>query len=140
MLYLFFSCLAKTNKDTVRVDSKDNIYVAHAVRYIQNHYSEPIRIDDIARYVGLNRSYLSTLFKKHTGLSPLKFLQNFRITRAAHLLSMTQLSIASIAFSCGYQEPESFHKIFRKSTGLSPSQYRLRERSKTDANRQKQNL
>lgn len=140
MLYLFFSCLAKTNKDAICINSKDNIYVAHTIRYIQNHYSEPIRIDEIAQYVGLNRSYLSTLFKKHTGLSPLKYLQNFRVTRAAHLLSMTQLSIASIAFSCGYQEPESFHKIFRQFTGLSPSQYRLQEQSKSDANRQKWNL
>ena len=59
------------------------------------------------------------------------------MTKAAHLLSMTQLSIASIAFSCGYQEPEAFHKIFRQTTGLSPSQYRIREQSKTQENRRK---
>lgn len=139
MLYLFFSCLAKANKDDSGVKSQDNIYITHAIRYIQNHYSESIRIEEIARYVGLNRSYLSTLFKKHTGLSPLKYLQNFRLTKAAHLLSMTQLSIASIAFSCGYQEPESFHKIFRQTTGLSPSQYRIQEQSKSDENRSKSN-
>ncbi len=137
MLYLFFSCLAKANRDAINCDSKDNVYVSHAIQYIQNHYSEPLRIEEIARYVGLNRSYLSTLFKKHTGLSPLKYLQNFRMTKAAHLLSMTQLSIASIAFSCGYQEPEAFHKIFRQTTGLSPSQYRIREQSKTQENRRK---
>ena len=139
MLYLFFSCLAKSNKENAHFDSKDNIYVMHAIRYIQNHYSEPLHIEEIARYVGLNRSYLSTLFKKHTGLSPLKYLQNFRLTKAAYLLSMTQLSIASIAFSCGYQEPESFHKIFRKTTGLSPGKYRIQEQSKSDDNRKKCN-
>lgn len=139
MLYLFFSCLAKSNKENAHFYSKDNIYVMHAIRYIQNHYSEPLHIEEIARYVGLNRSYLSTLFKKHTGLSPLKYLQNFRLTKAAYLLSMTQLSIASIAFSCGYQEPESFHKIFRKTTGLSPGKYRIQEQSKSDDNRKKCN-
>lgn len=137
MLYLFFSCLAKANKDSTNFESRGNVYVAHAIRYIQNHYSEPFRIDELARYVGLNRSYLSTLFKKHTGLSPLKYLQTFRLTKAAHLLSMTQLSIASIAFSCGYQEPESFHKIFRQTTGLSPTQYRVQEQSRSDDNRRK---
>ena len=137
MLYLFFSCLAKTNKASIPCHTKDNIYITHAVRYIQNHYSEPLHIEDIAHYVGLNRSYLSTLFKKHTGLSPMKYLQNFRLTKAAHLLSMTQLSISSIAFSCGYQEPEAFHKIFRQMTGLSPSKYRMQEQLKTEDNRKK---
>lgn len=139
MLYLFFSCLTKANKSSINFESRGNVYVAHAIRYIQNHYSEPIRIEELARYVGLNRSYLSTLFKKHTGLSPLKYLQTFRLTKAAHLLSMTQLSIASIAFSCGYQEPESFHKIFRQTTGLSPTQYRVKEQSRSDDNRKKFN-
>ncbi len=141
MLYLFFSCLAKANKDNVNDnESRDNIYVMQAIRYIQNHYSETtLRIDELARYVGLNRSYLSTLFKKCTGLSPLKYLQTFRLTKAAHLLSMTQLSIASIAFSCGYQEPESFHKVFRQTTGLSPSKYRIQEQSKSEDNRHKFN-
>lgn len=139
MLYLFFSCLAKANKEHTGERPKDNVYVMHAIRYIQNHYSEPLQIEELARYVGLNRSYLSTLFKKHTGLSPIKYLQTFRMTKAAHLLSMTQLSIASIAFSCGYQEPESFHKIFRQTTGLSPSKYRIQEQSKSEDNRRKLN-
>lgn len=140
MLYLFFSSLTKANKDNSDFNSNDNVYIMHAIRYIQNHYSEPLRVEEIADYVGLNRSYLSTLFKKYTGLSPVKYLQTFRMTKAAHLLSMTQLSIASIAFSCGYQEPESFHKIFRQTTGLSPSQYRIQEQSKSDDNRQKSDL
>ncbi len=78
MLYLFFSCLTKANKSSINFESRGNVYVAHAIRYIQNHYSEPIRIEELARYVGLNRSYLSTLFKKHTGLSPLKYLQTHK--------------------------------------------------------------
>ncbi len=140
MLYLLFSCLVKTNKTAIPYSTKDNVYVMYAIRYIQNHYSEPLRIDELARYVGLNRSYLSTLFKKYTGLSPIKYLQNFRLTKAAHLLSMTQLSIASIAVSCGYQEPEAFYKVFRQATGLSPSKYRIQEQSKTEDNRKRWNV
>ena len=139
MLYLFFSCLAKANTDKDHRAPNENLYVAHAIRYIQNHYSESLQIEELARYVGLNRSYLSTLFKKHTGLSPIKYLQTFRLTKAAHLLSMTQLSIASIAFSCGYQEPEAFCKAFRQLSGISPSKYRVQEQAKTDANRRKSN-
>lgn len=139
MLYFIFSCLSRANTDKEHHTPNENLYVTHAIRYIQNHYSESMQIEEIARYVGLNRSYLSTLFKEHTGLSPLKYLQTFRLTKAAHLLSMTQLSIASIAFSCGYHEPEAFCKAFRQLSGISPTKYRVQEQTKTDANRRKSN-
>ena len=57
------------------------------------------------------------------------------MTRAAQLLAMTQLPIAAVAFSCGYQEPEAFHKAFKQRMGLSPSQYRAQERSGTQQDR-----
>ncbi|MCI9485402.1 MAG: AraC family transcriptional regulator [Lachnospiraceae bacterium] len=136
MLMLFFSTLAQSKRSTM-ADHSENAYVAQVIRYIQDCYHEPLRVEDMARYVGLNRSYLSTLFKKHTGLSPIKYLQTFRMTRAAHLLSLTKLPITAIAYSCGYQETESFHKIFKQHTGLSPKQYRIQEQNKTVENREK---
>ncbi len=136
MLMLFFSTLAQSKRSTM-ADHSENAYVAQVIRYIQDCYHEPLRVEDMARYVGLNRSYLSTLFKKYTGLSPIKYLQTFRMTRAAHLLSLTKLPITAIAYSCGYQETESFHKIFKQHTGLSPKQYRIQEQNKTVENREK---
>ena len=139
MLLLFFSALAQTEREVV-ADQPENVYVVQAIRYIQDCYHEPLRVEDIARYVELNRSYLSTLFKKYTGLSPIKYLQTFRMTRAAHLLSMTQLPVTAVAYSCGYQETASFHKIFKQHTGLSPNRYRLQEQAKTAANRENLSL
>lgn len=136
MLMLFFSALAQSKRSSM-ADHSENAYVAQVIRYIQDCYHEPLRVEDMARYVGLNRSYLSTLFKKYTGLSPIKYLQTFRMTRAAHLLSLTQLPVTAIAYSCGYQETEFFHKIFKQHTGLSPKQYRIQEQSKTVENREK---
>lgn len=134
MLLLFFSVVAEARREAI-ADHTENAYVAQAIRFIQDRYHEPLRVEDIARYVGLNRSYLSTLFKKYTGLSPIKYLQTFRITRAAHLLSLTQMPVAAVAYSCGYQEVESFHKIFKQHTGLSPGRYRSQEQFKTKENR-----
>ena len=139
MLLLFFSALAQTEHEVV-VGQPENVYVVQAIRYIQDCYHEPLRVEDIARYVGLNRSYLSTLFKKYTGLSPIKYLQAFRMTRAAHLLSLTHLPVTAVAYSWGYQEPASFHKIFKQHTGLSPNRYRLQEQAKTAANRENLSL
>ena len=135
MMLLFFSALAQSKRNVV-ADRSENAYVAQAIRYIQDCYHEPLLVEDIARYVGLNRSYLSNLFKKYTGLSPIKYLQTFRMTRAAHLLSLTQLPVSAVAYSCGYQETESFHKIFKQHTGLSPKRYRAQEQAKTKTNRE----
>ena len=95
--------------------------------YIQNHYSYPLQVGEIADYVGINRSYLYTLFKEQSGMSPKEYLTNFRITRAAQLLEITELSIESVAMSCGYQNTLGFSKIFKARMGVAPSVYKKRK-------------
>ncbi len=136
MLLLFFSALAQADRSPVPGHA-ENAYVEQAMRYIQDNYHDPLRVEDIARYVGINRSYLSVLFKKYAGLSPIQYLQTFRMTRAAQLLAVTDLPIAAVAFSCGYQEPEAFHKAFKQKMGLSPGRYRTQARSDTELSRSK---
>lgn len=133
MLYLFLSVIAESQQDKIDTIS-GNTYVNHAVTYIQNHYSMPVTIQEISDYVGVNRSYLSTLFKEYTGMSPIKYLQNFRVTRAQHMLRVTDLPIESIALSCGYQSTEAFHKIFRQIVGMSPKIFRNEHRERTIMN------
>ena len=122
-LYHFLSCIAASNKDILpKTDESD--YVNQAVTYIQNHITEPVQVEEIARYVGLNRSYLSTLFRKKTGYSPIQYIQNARITKAKHLLESSRIPVSAIAFSCGYQKPESLIRLFRQRYGVSPAVYR----------------
>ena len=125
MLYLFLSTIADSQKQEANLPlTTANDHISHAISYIHGHINEPVTVEEIAGYVGLNRSYLSALFKKHTGLSPLQYIQTSRITKAEHMLQSSNLSIAAIANSCGYQNPESFMKIFKRSFGVSPSAYR----------------
>ena len=135
MLYLFLSTLATAQKDKIEPPS-GNMYVNHAISYIQNHYSMPLKVEEISDYVGINRSYFSDLFKQYTGMSPISYIQNFRITKAEHLLTITDFSVESIALSCGYQSAEAFHKIFRKETGMSPKTYRESKRKRTLSSQQ----
>lgn len=130
MLYLALSVIATAQKDKIEAPS-GNMYVNHAISYIQNHYSMPMKIEEISNYIGINRSYFSELFKQYTGMSPIKYLQNFRITKAQHMLTITDLPIESIALSCGYQSAEAFHKIFHKEVGMSPKTYREQKRERT---------
>ncbi len=122
-LCLFLSVIADSNRD-ILPRTEGNAYVDQAVSYIRNHISEPLQVEEIAAYVGLNRSYFCTLFKQYTGRTPLNYMQDFRLTKARHMLESSCLSVSTIAYSCGYQRPESLIRIFRQKFGVSPAVYR----------------
>lgn len=133
LLYLFFSKLAQDNKKALlnNSNSSDNTYINKAIEFIQNNYLSPIKVTDIANYICLNRSYLTTIFKKHLNMTPQKFLLEYRITKAAELLYNTDLPIGNIAYSCGYNDPLAFSKAFKKVKGVSPKEYRLNKEAST---------
>lgn len=103
-------------------------HVGRAMLFIQENYQRPITIETIAEHVSLNRSYLSALFHKQIGQTIQNYLMNYRISRAADLLVLTEDSVHSIAYSCGYNDPLTFSKTFKKQKGLPPLAYRQQER------------
>ena len=130
-LYRLFALLIKNMNVTERGSSPQrNDYVQGAVRFIRNNYYNPISVEDIAAYTGINRSYLYTLFREETGMSPSEYLMTFRLTRAAELLRLTGYSIESIAYSCGYQDPLVFSKAFKRKYAITPLKYRRIEQEK----------
>lgn len=126
LLCHFFAYLAKDLYVEVPAEGNErkSYYVREAVEYIRNNYVNEITVADVADYVCINRSYLTTLFKNELGMSPQEYLMNFRITRGMELLSTTETTIENIAASCGYKNPLVFSKAFKKVNGMSPSQYR----------------
>lgn len=124
-LFEFFSYFSASANIEYKSDiSTENIHVNKAIEYIQKNYQNVITVNEIADYVGLNRSYLSTIFQKQLHMSPQQFLLKFRITKANDLLVTTDLPINSISYSCGYSNQLAFSKAFHKVTGMSPSAYR----------------
>ncbi|MCM1567889.1 MAG: AraC family transcriptional regulator [Roseburia sp.] len=122
---LDLSC-AKQKEPSARNDGPE-YYVQNALNYIKQKYSEPIQIQELAEYCGLNRSYLARIFKQATGRSPQEYLISHRINKAKQLLSQKQLSIQYIAYSVGYNDPFTFSRLFKRETGLSPSAYRKQQ-------------
>ena len=108
----------------------NNDYIRAAIQFIRNQYYTPVKVSDIAACVGINRSYLYTLFIQETGMSPNEYLSSFRLTRAAEMLNITGDSIEQIASSCGYQDAVVFSKAFKKKYGISPRQFRKNEAEK----------
>lgn len=129
LLYSFLSVLTQDIEINFSTEKeRENLYIRKAIEYIQNTYSNNIKVTDIASYVCINRSYLYTLFQKNLGVSPQEYLANYRLTRAAELLDITEFPISSVGMSCGYRDPLVFSKAFKSKMGISPTQYRREKR------------
>ncbi len=130
LLYSFFAVLSKNSHISVRREENgENIHIRRAAEFVRNNYFNSIRITDIAKYVCVDRTYLYELFRRHLQVSPKEYLTNYRLTRAAELLTLTELNLAEIALSCGYQNAYSFGKAFKAKRGITPAKYREKNRS-----------
>ena len=93
-------------------------------RYLQEHLAEEISLSVLADQFHLNPQYISQLFKSEIGVNFLAYLTNIRMEKAKKLLLTTSLSIAEVAEQSGYGDYRVFTKVFKKSEGVTPSQYR----------------
>ncbi|ANY66248.1 hypothetical protein BBD42_07045 [Paenibacillus sp. BIHB 4019] len=114
---------ALVDAQPLRANSKET-YINEAITYIENNYSQKTTVEQIAHAVGLDRTYLSSLFKQQFDLSLQAFLLQFRMNRAVELLSSKQLSVSDISRSVGYTDPFLFSKMFKKVIGQSPRRTR----------------
>ena len=112
-----------SNKEDREINSS-LLYVKNVISYIQLKYSEPVKIDKIAYSLGLNRSYLTRLFKDATGYSLQEYLLTYRMKMAVKLLADNSLSVAQVAANVGYTDTFTFSKAFKRHFGRSPSDYR----------------
>jgi two-component system response regulator YesN len=95
-----------------------------AKKYMQDNYHKPLTLEDVAAVAGFNPTYFSTVFKKVTGENFLEYLSELRMKEARELLCDGHLRIDDIAEKVGYADTKYFVKLFKKSTGLTPQEYR----------------
>lgn len=104
-------------------DWKTGDYVNFTCKYIEEHYMENIQLSDIAIVAHVSPSYLSTRFKKETGMNFTEYLVRFRINKAEELLKESNMRCREIAEKVGYFDYAHFSKIFKKYNGMSPRAY-----------------
>ena len=104
--------------------SKDIKPIREIKKYIEENYMEEISLGQLAELVDMNASYLSSVFKKETGMTYSEYLILCRVKQASRLLVETNLSIGESAHQSGYQDARYFSKQFSKQVGLKPSEYR----------------
>lgn len=126
-LLRFLSLIADSTVVSGHRTAQQNTYVDRAIAYLAQHIATA-SADQLAQVVNLDRSYLSTLFKQTTDLTPGQYIRNFRITKARHLLESSSLPIEEVAQQCGYDHANSFTRIFKRTYGMTPRQYRKQVR------------
>lgn len=116
-------------------ERKGQMFVEQAEKYICEHFAEPLRMDDLAKVLGITPYYLSHIFKQYRSSSPSRFLAQVRIKDSKRLLEQTDWPVGDVAKKSGYPNTLNFSKVFRKLVGCSPSTYR-RLKKKVDWNGQ----
>lgn len=128
LFYMFISELMRihgTDNSENKVETTREYYINKAVRYIENNYNFDINVGTVAKHVGLNRSYLYSIFHEELGISVRDFIIHTRIQAACNLLRHYDVPIKSVAASIRY-EPVAFAHIFKKVMGMSAAEYRSR--------------
>jgi transcriptional regulator GlxA family with amidase domain len=98
--------------------------ILEAQEWMQEHYSDSISIDAVAREAGISPRHFKRRFRKATGESPLGFLQNLRMEAAKRRLETTLDNVNEITFRIGYEDSSTFRRLFKRYTGVSPREYR----------------
>ena len=96
----------------------------HVASYIREHYMEEVDLGKLAEEMGFSAAYLSKIFKRYAGMTPVKMLTDVRIHQAKRLLLETDMSIQEVGAAVGYPDQFHFSKTFRKIVGTNPSGYR----------------
>ncbi|MBQ8798519.1 MAG: AraC family transcriptional regulator [Lachnospiraceae bacterium] len=120
-VYLLLTYFLKESKEP----GEKRTYFEDAVEMIQNSYwKQELNVGKLSQSLNVERSYLYRLFMEKAGVSPQQYLAEVRMERACELLITTELSVQVIACSVGYKDALYFSKLFRKSKGITPSDYR----------------
>lgn len=114
------------NPQTVPHDHIRRIYTS--ISYLHENLSKPMSVSFLAAMEHLCVSRYRTLFHKATGMSPTEYITKLRMHRAAELLIQTNLQVFDIALSVGYEDPQYFSRVFRRTWGVSPAVYGKRRK------------
>ncbi|WP_412761625.1 helix-turn-helix domain-containing protein [Paenibacillus chibensis] len=127
-LYLIFSEAREILTSEIRLtgtESQVQRTVKQMIHYMSAQYAHPVSIEQMCESLGYNRAYLSRIFKKETGMSPVTYLLKLRIDKSRQLLrERPELSIEQVAASVGMTDALYFSRQFKRLCGHSPSHYR----------------
>lgn len=121
---LFLVCQKYLDEEKAQLKEKMGKPIRMAARFIQEHYGEQISLEDAAAAGNVSPTYLSKLFRNEMGVGFNDFLTQVRLEESEKLLAQTALPIREIAARVGYLDEKYYSKLFKKATGIKPTDYR----------------
>jgi AraC-like DNA-binding protein len=118
-----FIYASKTSDDFLE---EQNPGINRAIQFMEQNINKKLILSEISDEAGYSPSYLTMLFRKKTGYSPLSYFSHLKISKASEYLDFSKFKIKEISFMLGYSDPYYFSKDFQKKIGLSPRNYRNR--------------
>jgi len=109
---------------TCRLGSEAQRLVRKGMAYIHEHYAEPVTREDVARHVSVSEDYLTRCFRQEMGVTPMAYLNRYRVKQARALLAAGEKNVTEVAFAVGFSDSNYFSRVFRQEVGMSPSAYR----------------
>lgn len=122
--YLLLSTMLEDQKEQGIKTSFEEQYMNKALDYIRHNYVYAIKIQDIANYVGIDRTYLYRLFIKSQKCSPKTYLTMYRMEMAKDMLKTMKYTATEIAYSCGFKDLAAFCNQFKKIVKMTPIQFK----------------
>ncbi len=130
-LRAFVAELLRLNEDmssSLTLEEKRlNSYIERSVNYISEHYSEDIKMSDVAYECGLSESHFRRIFEESMSMKPLDYLNMVRIDNACEIIQNKDYAMEEVGFRVGYQTPSTFNRNFKKLTGKTPYQWKKEE-------------
>ncbi len=118
--------IALTRNKKLGTDSQR--LVRKAMAYIHEHYTEQLTREGLARYVNASEGHLARCFRQETGMSPMAYLNRYRVNQAKTMLMTTSQSITAVSMAVGFSDNNYFSRVFRQEVGCSPQVYRREHR------------
>ena len=111
-------------------DSQKHPFLDAVIRFVEENIQNPALTNTVlAKRIGISEVYLRKLFAAHYGMTPKQYILDIRIRKAKQMLTDTPFTVTAIAEECGFSSLYHFCRIFRQRTGLTPSQFAVRNRS-----------
>jgi AraC-like DNA-binding protein len=124
--------VAEANQRSRSISALPKWRTKRVLAYINEHLSEAIMLEDLAKAAGLSRMYFAAQFRAAMGSKPHEFVLRKRTERAQQLLTETAESLVNVALSVGFQTQSHFSAVFKRFTGYTPGQWRAANRGNVE--------
>lgn len=114
-------------REQARRSIKLGRYIESAIEYIAANYQEEIKISDIAKICGLSESHFRRVFEESMNMKPVDYINLVRINKACELMIKEDISMNDVGGRVGYLTPSSFNRNFKRLTGMTPHQWKVKE-------------